>query len=159
MVWFVLDIPCVSFNAFFYFFSYAEALCTFHKSYLYLLVDFFTFVAVQCYAVGFVENAEYTVSCYHYSCSITYQCASGYVHMHGQLTRTCTAEGYWSGIPPICQGKWVVCHKKPYLVSLLLSYQEEDVTCPSIFGKVPAKSNSKASFVPKEGWKGYQKSN
>ncbi len=60
--------------------------------------------AVKCPRVGRVDNADRDVQCYKYNCNITYICHADTDYAYGDLTRRCTAQGVWSGIPPVCNG-------------------------------------------------------
>ncbi|XP_021349750.1 uncharacterized protein LOC110448043 [Mizuhopecten yessoensis] len=61
-----------------------------------------TTIAAACPIVGLeVQFAEMTISST--GDMVTYMCPSLYPHIYGDLTRTCQADGTWSGIAPVCE--------------------------------------------------------
>ncbi len=60
---------------------------------------------ILCPALGRVTNADINVACYNPGCQVSYTCQAGTEHVRGDLVRTCSTWGSWSGVPPVCQGK------------------------------------------------------
>jgi len=63
-------------------------------------------VVVTCGPPAPIADATANTSAVAYMTKITYTCLPGFVHVSGQLTRQCQADGRWSGKPPSCRGMW-----------------------------------------------------
>ena len=73
-----------------------------------ILHDFTSLTAVDCGpltdpANGIVNHTAGTTS----EQTATYSCNTGY-NLVGERTRTCQAEGNWSGNAPTCEGMYIV---------------------------------------------------
>ena len=73
-----------------------------------ILHDFMSLTAVDCGpltdpANGIVNHTAGTTS----EQTATYSCNTGY-NLVGDRTRTCQAEGNWSGSAPTCEGMYIV---------------------------------------------------
>ena len=67
-----------------------------------------TFTAVDCGRIGAPDDGEITLSQTTFGSEATYECDEGF-ELVGNVTRTCEANGEWSGEEPACNGKILWC--------------------------------------------------
>ena len=72
---------------------------------------------VVCDTPPSVDNADMDDTGTAYTNTVTYMCHKGYKHVpeSGALTRTCQADGRWSGDAPICQSEPNVLFSQSFL--------------------------------------------
>ena len=72
------------------------------------------FIVVTCASPASVINASMTPvqATYEYTDTITYTCATGYQRTSGDLSRSCSASGIWSGSEPVCTRKLIDSESK-----------------------------------------------
>ena len=58
---------------------------------------------VQCGGLGDPPNGEVSLDGVVFGSQATYNCSAGY-NLFGDATRSCEADGRWSGSQPACEG-------------------------------------------------------
>ena len=61
---------------------------------------------VNCGALEVPTQSLVTVADTVFGSVATYTCDTGY-NLNGDDTRTCQADGTWSGVEPTCESKWI----------------------------------------------------
>ena len=64
--------------------------------------------AVQCGNLSSPVNGQVNVEGNAFGSQANYSCSEGYVQ-NGNSTRTCQADGQWSGSEPTCEGQNLSC--------------------------------------------------
>ena len=62
------------------------------------------FIGLHCSELPDIANIEVTTTGTGYLDTVSYTCFPGYLHLTGDLTRTCVAPGQWTGSLPACEG-------------------------------------------------------
>lgn len=66
-------------------------------------------LAVDCGAPPPLENGQILdLTNTSFQSMVLYKCIDGY-NLEGEASRTCTADRTWSGIQPVCRGKYMTC--------------------------------------------------
>ena len=66
----------------------------------------FYIAAINCGDPGTPTNGQHSLSSTTYNSVVTYTCDVGYT-LQGANSRTCQADGQWSGSVPQCTGTYV----------------------------------------------------
>ena len=67
--------------------------------------NFIDFTGRSCGTTASVLNSAHQGTGTSYQDTVQYTCNTGYSHFSGDLVRTCTAAGLWSGSAPFCRSK------------------------------------------------------
>ena len=62
---------------------------------------------VDCGSLDDPDNGQVEVSSTKFGSTANYSCNVCYILSNGNSTRTCEANGRWSGDPPSCECKWL----------------------------------------------------
>ena len=84
----------------------------------------FIFAEISCSTPENVPNGKVGGLNYTYGSSITYKCDPGFNHTSGNLTRTCLANGHWSGSIPNCSGKECLFKQRSFFISFFFIFKK-----------------------------------
>ena len=72
----------------------------------YKRIFFYFFLVVTCIPDVVADSTKSPELAEHdYNTAVTYTCNTGYELTSGDLTRTCHADGSWTGTTPVCSSK------------------------------------------------------
>lgn len=66
---------------------------------------FYKFQDITCKPPEDIPNGSKTVTGATFGSTVTYTCDMGYGREFGDMTRTCSETGRWTGLTPSCKGK------------------------------------------------------
>ena len=75
---------------------------------------FFLISDITCKTPGDITNGQKTVTGTTYGSTVTYTCDPGYAREFGDMTRTCSETGRWTGLTPSCAGIYLVHFKTKF---------------------------------------------
>ena len=84
------------------------------------------FTARVCQHPGDIPNGIRRGNVFVYGSQVIYQCELGY-RLEGRNSRTCQANGQWSGALPLCKGKGTLEHFVVRYSSKCLFFKESTV--------------------------------
>ena len=82
-----------------------------HEKYIPQLHDYWVFIlaVVDCGSLSNPRFGSVDLTGTDFGSTATYSCQKGYV-LSGKSTRTCQANGQWSGVAPVCRSESVCCY-------------------------------------------------
>ncbi len=83
------------------------------------LADFLCVIVVTCSSLSAPNNGAMSGSAVTYQSVITFSCKTGY-NIGGSSSRTCQADGTWSGTTVSCASKW--CYSQTVLNGVLFTH-------------------------------------